>query len=110
VFLAVEVVMVSDASVLVSGVTDRIGSVLVSGSVNVSGLERESGSGQKMMGMMIQSSSRNRRIPVLTSSRYLLGCGVGDALGGVRGWKEGREEYAKTLGGQKGNGDTDAIQ
>jgi len=71
VFLAVEVVMVSDASVLVSGVTDRIGIVLVSG------LERESGngSGQKMMGMMIQSSSRNRRIPVLTSSRYLLGVG-----------------------------------
>lgn len=63
-FLVVGVVMVSDASVLVSGVTDRIGIVLVSG------LERESGNGSGQR-MMIQSSSRNRRIPVLTSSRYL---------------------------------------
>jgi len=35
---------------------------------------------------------------------------VGDALGGVRGWKEGREEDAKTLGEQQENGDVDAIQ
>jgi len=74
-------------SVLVSGVSDRIGSVLVSVNVSVGGNGVERESEQKRMGMMSQSSSRNRRIPVLTLLSLSLGGWGGVTRGRVGGWE-----------------------